>query len=95
MAPLSARIRSWWEGSSGDLRFSLRALARHPGFTLVAILTLALGIGATAAIWTVVQAVLLSALPYPQPERLVFIWVPNRVRIRFSPRPATGSSSAN
>jgi putative ABC transport system permease protein len=69
--PLAARVRSWLAGSREDLRFCLRALARHPGFSLAAILTLALGIGATAAVWSVVQAVLLSALPYPQAERMV------------------------
>jgi putative ABC transport system permease protein len=65
------RRRSWLEGLRQDLSFSLRAFARNPGFTLVAILTLALGIGATAAIWIVVQAVLLSTLPYPEADRLV------------------------
>lgn len=68
-----ARMRSWLAGFRQDLSFSLRAFARHPGFTLTAVLTLALGIGATAAIWSVVQAVLLSALPYPEAERLVQI----------------------
>ena len=56
-----------------DLRFGLRTLVRHPGFTAVAVLTLALGVGATTAVWIVVQAVLLSALPYPEPDRLVLL----------------------
>ncbi len=60
-----------------DGRYALRALTRQPSFTLIALLTLTLGIGANTAIFSVVKAVLLNPLPYEDPERVLVLWEVN------------------
>src|SRR5262245_27029661 len=69
-----ARGTRWLEDLRQDLRYGARMLLKHRGFTLIAILTLALGVGANTAVFSVINAVLIHPLPYAEADRLVMIW---------------------
>jgi predicted permease len=67
----------WLENFTQDVRYGVRTLLRVPGFTLTAVVTVGLGVGACTAIFSLVNAVLIRSLPYGDPERLVYLFTPN------------------
>ena len=89
LSPLGTRLTRWLRDLAADLRFSARSFRRSPSFTATALLSLALGIGATTAIYSLVDQLVLRPLPVHQPERLVLIdWNGNQATVN-----AFGSSN--
>jgi len=83
------RLTQWFEEMRDDVRFAMRQIRGAPMFAVVAVLTLALGIGANSAIFALVDATLLRPLPFPETERLVAVWE------RFGPFPRAAVSPSN
>ena len=81
-----SRSVRWIETLLRDLRYGLSSLAREPGFTIVAVGVLALGIGANTAMFSLVDAVLLKPLPFPEPDRIVRLWE--------APRPGASNATS-
>jgi predicted permease len=75
------RVGAWLDALRQDVRFGVRTLIRRPGFATVAVLTLGVGIGATTAIFSLIDSVLLKPLPFHEPERLTMVW---EARPRFN-----------
>jgi predicted permease len=84
--------RRWAEDIANDVKYGLRTLKKSPGFAAVVILTLAVGIGASTAVFSLVNAVLLRALPYGDADRLVYLYTPNP---RFPNVPPTAFTPTN
>jgi hypothetical protein len=100
MAPATGRIMrdkpAFLEGPIQDLRFGARQILRWPGFALLVMLTLAVGIGANVAIFSVLKGIVLRQLPYQEPERLVAVWEtpPRGAGTSPSARPTTSTCAS-
>jgi predicted permease len=95
---IAERSRQVWQWPTlesiwADVKFALHQLRKAPGFAITAILTLALGVGATTAIFSVVKAVLLNSLPYKDSDRIVAVWTANDMR-GGQPGPSSGGDFA-
>jgi putative ABC transport system permease protein len=89
-------ILPWLEEIWRDLRFAMRSLCRTPGFTSIALLVIAVGIGVNTAVFSVVDAVLLKPLTYPDPQTLVrVVTIGNRGPIPVASIPSTASGGSN
>jgi len=87
-----ARGLRWIEELRQDLRYGARMLLKNPGFTLIAVITLALGIGANTAIFSVINGVLLRPLAFHEPDRLFMLWTDNPAyQLGFHELPATNA----
>ncbi len=85
------RVGAWLDALSQDVRFGVRTLLRRPAFAMIAVLTLGLGMGATTAIFSLIDSVLLKPLPFHEPDRLTMVW---EVRPRFN-RPRIEAAPLN
>lgn len=93
-ASYESRGTSLLDDLAQDIRYGLRSLRRQPAFTFVTVLTLALGIGACTAIFSLVNAVMLRSLPYGDSSRLVYLYLPNP-NLKEIPAEALGPSNAD
>src|SRR5271155_2625749 len=91
MAQSGSGLRNTVDSLMRDFRYGIRTLARTPGFSLIAIVVMALGIGATAALFTVVHSVLLKPLPLPDVDRLVAIYEAD-TKLKFNDNSVAGGT---
>jgi putative ABC transport system permease protein len=93
----------WWESLVQDVRYAVRALLMTPAFVSIAVVTLAIGVGMNTAVFSIVNAVMLRGLPYPEPERLISLWEqtppagagPNNLSSSGAPLGGAGGRSRN